>query len=157
MLFDKNMVIYEKDIEALGGGVMLEKIIQKGFHKNIYQGIMYLKGRKYRIKIATYRRGKGKIIEIALPGDKELEIQYLLDIYKNALKNNEGNLYMINQARKATKYFSNICIILQIYLILINMHRVYSGVADYGNKFIIIACIILIPLTLIKKERSLRL
>lgn len=157
MLFERNTVIYEKDIEAMGGGVMLEKMIKKGFFRNLYQGIMYLKGRRYRIKIMTYPRGKGKIVEIALPGDKNAEVQYLIEAYETALKNNEGGLYRIRQSRKVTNYLSAVCITMQVYLIITNVYRMFYGTFDYGNVLIVILCTVLIPLTLIKKERSLRL
>ena len=150
------MVFYEKDIESMGGGVLLEKIIKKGITKDLYQGIMCLKGRRYRIHIYVYRKGKGKIISIALPRDGVMELDFLRSAYTKAIQNNEGELQSIIQKRKITKLLCNTCNALQTYLIITNLYRCLMNGETVWNLIIIISCILMLPINLIIKDRVLR-
>jgi len=151
------MVFYEKDIEAMGGGILLEKIIKKGITRNLYQGIMYLKGRQYHIQIYTYRKGKGKIVSVAIPGDREMELDFLRKIYTKAVQNNEGNLLNIIQGRKVTNYLCSLCNVIQAYLIAIHSYRCFTNGVTTERLIIIITCVSLFFISRIMKDRALRL
>lgn len=141
-------VLYMEDVEAVGGGVLLEKI--KESHKGIqvFDGTLYMCGHHWKVELIHYKRGKGRITKIEDSENQQTEpLEKIKKLMTEKMFEKGCPLLQIRSRRAAARIKGNILYVLSI----IAINEAIISYLKYNNEkflYIFIASALILLLSI---------
>lgn len=152
----KPTVLYLEDVEAVGGGVLLEEIKDSYKRMRVFNGTLYMCGEHWSVELIHYKKGRGRITKVIEAGEKKAEaVSRINQIMEDKLMDANCNLFNIRSRRNTNRLKGRFISILAI---ISTYEAAFAYVAgnDITNMYILLASIAIFISSVFATDKAVR-